>query len=258
MDSPPFNADSPFDCHLNSWFLPEESIFSSQPSLFLQDMEKEMKQNALDSTFLSVIIDEEQSDAVFHQIHSQPDCAVHPFKKDPKLHCETCWCLRCGKPAAKCLSWSIHCKETGKEVKKNMTEKVAQGLVLKKGRVQQTKVKEKNAEKIEKGVMVPHEKNNYLVSKEEKAIIARNLKASDVDCAEKKIMAVKNVKAAEEKEKKIATSKDQRKKYLSSVLKMDEEALNILCKEKGILTKGRATLKHKYAFAPVQEALIQP
>lgn len=255
MDSPPFNADSPFDCHQNSWFLPEESIISSQPSLFLQDMEKEMKQNALDSTFLSVIIDEEQSDEVFHPIHSRPDCVVHPFRKDPKLHCETCWCLSCGIPAAECRSWSIHCKETGKEVRKNTTEKVARGLMLKKGQQQQIQVNKAKVEKIKKAVVVPREQK-VLVSKEEKAAASlRNLKVSDVECVEKKIVAVGNVKAEENEKKKKAASDDQLKKCLSHIIEMDEAALKDLCKEKGILTKGKAALKHKYAFALLQDAL---
>jgi hypothetical protein len=63
---------------------------------------KEMKQNALKSTILSVIIDKEQSDKVFHPIHSQPNCIVHPFKKDPMLHCKICWCHSCEKLVAKC------------------------------------------------------------------------------------------------------------------------------------------------------------
>ncbi len=44
MDSPHFDSNSPFGSYQNPWILPEESILSSQPSLFLLDMEKEMKQ----------------------------------------------------------------------------------------------------------------------------------------------------------------------------------------------------------------------
>ncbi len=68
-------------------------------------------------------------------------------------------------------------------------------------------------------------------------------------------MAVENAKAEEDEKKNKATSDDQLKACLSHILKMDEVALKDLCKEKGILTQGRATLKHKYAFALFQDTL---
>jgi hypothetical protein len=43
MDSPSFDSNSPFGSYQNNWILPKEFIISSQPSLFLLDMEKEMK-----------------------------------------------------------------------------------------------------------------------------------------------------------------------------------------------------------------------
>jgi hypothetical protein len=58
------------DHYQNSWILPEECIFSSQPSAVLLDMEKEMETvNKLDSSLLSLIIDEDKSDKVSHPIH---------------------------------------------------------------------------------------------------------------------------------------------------------------------------------------------
>jgi hypothetical protein len=44
MDSPIFDANSPLDHYQNNWILPEDFIVSSQPSLFLLDMEKEKTQ----------------------------------------------------------------------------------------------------------------------------------------------------------------------------------------------------------------------
>ncbi len=40
MDSPNFDSNSPFGSYQNNWILPEEFIISSQPSLFMLDMEK--------------------------------------------------------------------------------------------------------------------------------------------------------------------------------------------------------------------------
>jgi hypothetical protein len=89
MDSLSSPSDNPLPFHnQNNWILSEESIIPLQPSLFLLDiMEEERKQVALE---LSVIIDEEHSDKVFHPSHAHPDCVVYPFKRDPKLYCETC------------------------------------------------------------------------------------------------------------------------------------------------------------------------
>jgi hypothetical protein len=44
MDSPLFDANSPFAHYQNNGILPDESIVSLQPSLFLLDMDKEKKQ----------------------------------------------------------------------------------------------------------------------------------------------------------------------------------------------------------------------
>ncbi len=85
MDSPSSNASLPSDHYQNTWILPEESIIFSQPTLVLLDMEKEKKHEA----DVSVIIDDEQSDEVFHPIHGRPDSVVYPFKKDPTIHCES-------------------------------------------------------------------------------------------------------------------------------------------------------------------------
>lgn len=74
-----------------------------QPLLVLLDMEKEKKHEA----DVSVFIDDEQSDKVFHPIHSRPDCVVYPFKKDPTLHCESCWCVVCQEVAAQILEFSL-------------------------------------------------------------------------------------------------------------------------------------------------------
>jgi hypothetical protein len=311
MASPFLDTASPlFDHYQNNWILPEECIYSSQPSLFLLDMEKVKKQEALDSTFLPVIVDEEQSDKVDHPIHGRPDCVVYPFRKDPELHCETCWCITCEVPAAKCKSWNVHCREARKQVKSKGVEKIESGVALKKGCGQligmkeekiDGKVKESAASKNEKAV-VPHavkaaaskkekavvlhevkaakaKKERAVVlhevksaaSKKEKAVVlhkreATNLKkekgaasnmvmACNIEDAEKGMVAVKNEEVDVEKMKVAA---EQLKGYLCSILEMDAKTLKGLCKEKEIPLNGRATLKHKYAFALFCEALMQP
>jgi hypothetical protein len=402
-----------FHHYQNNWILPEDSIFSSQPSLFLLDMENEVKkQEVLNSTLLSVIIDEDQSDGICHPIHGRPDCVFSPFKKEPRLHCETCWCIICEVPAAKCKHWDVHCKKAKKQVnhgeveqiksgsekkktnKKTKTgsvskEEVAAPVVLKKekaveldkhkaGKSNKAAVskeevaapvvpkKEKNVEsdkhKAEKSnkaavskeeVAAPvvlkkekvvesdkhkAEKSNkaavskkevaapmvlkkekaveldkykagksnkaavskgevaapvalkigmvgssgkekaakskkaapgalkkeiYVASKKEKNVVlseeiaspvaSKKEKACNIEGTEKMIAAVKNNEVEGDEKKFIG---EQLKDYLSTILEMDAATLKDLCKEKGILSNGPSTLKHKYTFALFRDALI--
>jgi hypothetical protein len=71
MDLPPLEMSLHFNHYQNNWILPEESIISLQPSYFLLDIEAEAnkEQETLNNTFLSMIIDEEQSGKVCHLIH---------------------------------------------------------------------------------------------------------------------------------------------------------------------------------------------
>jgi hypothetical protein len=39
---------------------------------------------------------------------------------------------------------------------------------------------------------------------------------------------------------------------------MDNQTLKGLCKDKGISLGGQASLKHKYVFALLRDALVQP
>lgn len=55
----------------------------------------------------------------------------------------------------------------------------------------------------------------------------------------------------------ITTSFEPVKKYLRSIIEMDEAALKTICKEKGIVPKGRPSMKHKYAFVLFQDVLMQ-
>jgi hypothetical protein len=73
----------------------------------------------------------------------------------------------------------------------------------------------------------------------------------------KKATVVVKEKNEEEEKKEDDISLVQIKKFLSSIIQMDEPALKALCKQKGIMPKGRATMKHKYAFTLLRDALIQ-
>jgi len=91
-------------------------------------MEDERKHHA--ASDLSVIIDEGKSDKVFHPSHASPDCVVYPFKKDPELYCETCWCVSCEILASECKFWDVHCNVTRKQVRKEAQMK--SGISVKK------------------------------------------------------------------------------------------------------------------------------
>jgi hypothetical protein len=67
---------------------------------------------------------------------------------------------------------------------------------------------------------------------------------------------VEKEKVKEEEKKVAASSTEQFKSYLGNIFEMDESALKTLCKQKGILPKGRSTMKHKYAFALFRDALM--
>jgi hypothetical protein len=203
MDSPSFLSDntSPFH-YQNNWILPEECIIHSQPSLFLLDiMEDERKHHA--ASDLSVIIDEGKSDKVFHPSHARPDCVVYPFKKDPELYCETCWCVSCEILASECKFWDVHCNVTRKQVRKEAQMK--SGISVKKvhGRlIGPKKVKAKEC-------------TSALISREEEAPMAfKKEKAEEgigVALKKKKAGASKKEKAAEasKKEKAVASKKDK-------------------------------------------------
>jgi len=254
----------------------------------------------LNNTFLSVIIDEEQSDKVCHPIHGRPDCVVYPFKKDPRLHCETCWCTTCEVAATKCKFWNFHCKGARKQVKKKAKEAVVANeettvtVELKKEQAVESK-KEKAEKKIEMSVPVASKKekasNIKMAAALEKemaaAAVTKKDTARNIGETKTKVAAVKNEKteveeakaiagqledkarSINESEKKMATVNNeeteveeekvtagQLKDYLSSILEMDAATLKGLCKDKGILLNGPATLKHKYAFALFRDALI--
>ncbi len=55
----------------------------------------------------------------------------------------------------------------------------------------------------------------------------------------------------------VDTSFERLKNYLRSIIDMDESALETFCKEKGIVPKGRPSMKHKCAFLLFRDALMQ-
>jgi len=223
------------DHYQNSWILPEECIFSSQPSAVLLDMEKEMETvNKLDSSLLSLIIDEDKSDKVSHPIHGRPDCVIHPFKIDPKLHCATCFCVICEVEAAQCMHWVSHCKAATRIVKN-----VAKAASLGK-KASAALISLKN----EKAIDDLDEKEPEL---------KKNGKACSMDDPVKKEATAEVVK-----KEVIKNAVDcDLKGYLISILEMSTTDLKAICKEKGILPGGSASLKHKYAFVLFRDALMK-
>jgi hypothetical protein len=248
------------DHYQNSWILPEECIFSSQPSAVLLDMEKEMETvNKLDSSLLSLIIDEDKSDKVSHPIHGRPDCVVHPFKIDPKLHCATCFCVICEVEAAQCMHWVSHCKAATRIVK---------NVAVKKTKVKGSK---KVATQNTKDIANLTKKAASLGKKASAASISlKNEKAID-ETDEKEPELKKNGKACstDDPVEKKATAEVVKKEviknavdcdlkgYLISILEMSTTDLKAICKEKGILPGGSASLKHKYAFVLFRDALMK-
>ncbi len=53
----------------------------------------------------------------------------------------------------------------------------------------------------------------------------------------------------------VAISLEKVKNYLCSIIEMDESALKSLCKQKGLMPKGRPSMKQKYAFVLFCDAL---
>jgi hypothetical protein len=184
MDSPHFDSNSPFGSYQNNWILPEESILSSQPSLFLLDMEKEMKQEV--------------------------KMAVKQIKKERGENME--------KDAVLTTEWKVKGKK--KVAKQAEKEKAAQ---------------------IEKA-MVP---------KTEMMTINEHVGG------EKAMVETDNTEGEKKNADAITTSFEPVKKYLRSIIEMDEAALKTICKEKGIVPKGRPSMKHKYAFVLFQDVLMQ-
>jgi hypothetical protein len=195
MDSPLSDANSPLDHYQNNWILPEEFIVSSQPSLFLLDMEKEKTQG-------------------LEKVLKKPERErVEKIEKAVVLENEQ----------------GLHLKKATKHVEKGKA-------VLKKASRQVAKVK---TAKIIKG----------LVSDEEKAPKKVYEETLTAEVEKEKIKEEENIVAG--------TSMEQLKSCLKNIVEMDESALKALCKQKGILPKGRSTMKHKYAFLLLRDAMMQ-
>ena len=195
MDSSVSDNNSPLDHCQNNWILPEEFIVTSQPSLFLLDMEKEKTQG-------------------LEKVLKKPEReTVEKIEKAVALEKEQ----------------GLHLKKATKHVEKGKA-------VLKKASRQVAKVK---TAKINKG----------LVSGEEKAPKKVNEETLTAE--------VENEKIKEEENMVAGTSMEQLKSCLKNIVEMDESALKALCKQKGILPKGRSTMKHKYAFLLLRDAMMQ-
>jgi hypothetical protein len=85
---------------------------------------------------------------------------------EPKLHCETCFCIKCKVEAAKSKYWTYHCTAAVREVKKETVEIKR----IKKGREKKVKVTEKKADKMEKSGPSKKEAALLASSKKDKAI----------------------------------------------------------------------------------------
>jgi hypothetical protein len=135
------------------------------------------------------------------------------------------------------------------EMKLNLMKKADKGSILKKGHAQQSKVKKnkrqkkpfvvsgKSSEKIVQATSLLSE-DNVAVAEDENTVALRKCKAIGNG------KSPKNMQVGGGKEN-ITTTEDQLIKYLHSILDMDTGALKEQWKEKGVLTKGGAALKHK-------------
>ncbi len=94
-------------------------------------------------------------------------------------------------------------------------------------------------------------------AKIKKTAVSNKEKAQKNEGKEKKMVETEEEKTKEEEKKVATTSMEHVKKHLSRIMELDESALKALCKDKGILTTGRSTMKHKYAFAVIRDALMQ-
>lgn len=194
MDSPNFDSNSPFGSYQNNWILPEELIISSQPSLFLLDMEKEMKGEGI--------------------------LAVKQAKKGRGEQMD-----------------SVMTTEKKVQLKKKVVKQVEKVKAAQKTVVKQTE-KEKAAQ-IE----------NAKVPRKEM------IKINEHARGEKAVVETEKTETEKNNVDAVATSFEQVKNYFSSIIEIDESALKILCKEKGIIPKGRPSMKQKYAFALFCDAL---
>ncbi len=202
-------------------------------------MEKEKKQEA-----------QQQSDKIHHRIHTRPDCVDHSLTKKQKFCDDPNWCLICFRPVAECPSWEIHCHETGKQVEKEMVEKIEKAAVVTK---EQGLSMKKVAKQVEKEKAMKQEKGK--AAKIKKAMVL-NKENKEKDDEGEKMAEIEKQKAKEEEMKAAVISMEQVKKYLTGIMEMEESTLKALCKKKGILPKGRSTMKHKYAFALFRDALM--
>jgi hypothetical protein len=131
-----------------------------------------------------------------------------------------------------------------KQVKKVMPEKVKKASLAKKQKGLQNKKAARNLK--EEEVNLIKEATNY----------GRKDNSAQKNLGKKATVVVKE-KNEEEEKKEDDTSLVQIKKFLCSIIQMDEPALKALCKQKEIMPKGRATMKHKYVFTLLRDALIQ-
>jgi hypothetical protein len=135
-------------------------------------------------------------------------------------------------------------KKVAKQVGQEMAEKVGNTAALKKEQGLQ----------IKKAVK---QKKSGEVAKINKPVVSKKVKVWKKE-DEKKITTEVEKETVEEEEKKVtAISMEQVKNHLSGILEMEESALKALCKEKGILAKGRSTMKHKYAYALFCDMMMQ-
>ena len=135
-------------------------------------------------------------------------------------------------------------QKDAQHVEKRAVEKIEKAVVSKKERGLQIQKAAKQTKKVN-------------TAKINKTAVSNKGKAQKNEGEEKKMVETEEEKTKEEEKKVATTSVEHVKKHLSRIMEMEESALKALCKDKGILTTGRSTMKHKYAFALIRDALMQ-
>jgi hypothetical protein len=146
------------------------------------------------------------------------------------------------------------------EITLNLTKINEKSSILKKGNAQlcmvnknkgqkkPTVVSGKSSEKNVQATLLLSE-DNLAAAEDENTVALRNCKAiGNRKCAKKNQVYGGKDNAT--------TAEDQLIKYLHSILDMETCALKEQCKEKGILIKGGAAMKHKYEFVLFPNALM--
>ncbi len=257
MDSP---FASPF-FYQNNFILPEEAIFSSQPTLPLLDIEDEKMQKAPELSV--VVIDKEQKEETSDGIVLKGKSKGKPTKVSKN---GTAMASMKGKPVATKKGNKAASKNDGNK-KIGMDDMKMQKVILPSvviidvddGQTENATNATAATPKKGKAAVSKNEDNKKIEIDEEKLkkVVEPSVVIIDEGQTEDATSGIIAVEISGEENMKVK-SMEQLKSYLRDILQMDRSNLKQLCKDKGVLTKGGPTLTHKYVFALFQDALMQP